>query len=211
MDVPRSKLRDSGLGEFSRIWKLNMKRYGKDGFTFGAPGSYRIRALYHAIDGSTVLSNELPLRVRHPVTAGEEEQADLMMGGDEQGTLLALLGSDAEELTRGNAAFDTVLDKYSTSVMAQYVKLVKGVNAGRDFKTIRPAVIAEDRDRMTVRLKDETLAQSMLSAVTQGTVIDPVTRQMAGACIGIASSNTGQTVRKLSNAVRDKEKVGAAR
>jgi hypothetical protein len=185
--------------------------YGKDGFTFGAPGSYRIRALYHAIDGSTVLSNELALRVRHPVTAGEEDQADLMMGGDEQGTLLALLGSDAEELARGNAAFDLVLDKYSTSVMAQYVKLLKGVNASRDFKTIRPAVIAEDRDRMTVRRRDDALAQSMLSAVTQGAVIDPVTRQMAGACIGIASATSGQTVRKLSNAVRDKEKVGAAR
>jgi hypothetical protein len=185
--------------------------YGKDGFTFGAPGTYRIRALYHAVDGSNVLSNELDLRVRHPVTAGEEEQADLMMGGDEQGTLLALLGSDSEALARGNAAFDTVLDKYSTSVMAQYVKLVKGINASRDFKTIRPAVIAEDKNRMTVRCKDEGLAQSMLSSITQGTVIDPVTRQMAAARIGLATPNTAQTVRKLSNAVRDKEKVGSAR
>ena len=185
--------------------------YGKDGFTFGSPGNYSIRALYHAIDGSTVLSNELTLRVRHPVTAGEEEQADLMMGGAEQGTLLALLGSDSETLARGNAAFDLVLDKYSTSVMASYVRLVKGVNASRDFKTIRPAVIAEDRNRMTVRRRDEAKAQALLTPVTQGTTIDHVTRQMAAACIGVGSATGGQAVRKLSGAVRDKEKVGVGR
>ena len=58
-------------------------------------GNYRVRAICYAPDGSQVFSNILALRVRHPVTAAEEELADLFFG-EEQGTLLYLLGSDSE-------------------------------------------------------------------------------------------------------------------
>jgi hypothetical protein len=157
------------------------------------------------------------------VTAGEEEQADLMMNGEEQGTLLALLGSDSDTLARGNTALETVLDKYPNSAMAQYVKLVRGVNASRDFKTIRPAIVADDMNRMNIRRRNESLAASMLGAVSQGNVIDSITRAQAASCLATgsmmintaASSANASSVRKLSGAVREKEKerekVGAAR
>jgi hypothetical protein len=73
--------------------------------------------------------------VRAPQTNAEEDAVDLLFG-DEQGMLLYLLGSDAPALKRGNEAFDTFLDKHSKHPAAPMVRLAKGVNANRAFKTI---------------------------------------------------------------------------
>lgn len=149
--------------------------YGKSGFYFDQAGNYQIRAVYYAIDGSQVLSNIITLRVRHPVTAAEEELADLFLGED-QGTLLYLLGSDSEYLSRGNEAFETVLEKHGKHPMAIYARLVKGINAGRSFKTITQGNEIKARDPQA----EESV--KLLSAVVDASEgeggLDPISLDM---------------------------------
>jgi len=145
--------------------------FGKDGFYFGQPGHYRIRASYAALDGSEVLSDILTVRVRYPVTAAEESIADLFMG-DEQGTLLYLLGSDDESLQRGNEAFDEMLEKHGKHPMADYVRLIKGINAGRDFKTVNAD------NQVGVRNAQLDESATLLTAVADSRVLDSVSTQM---------------------------------
>ncbi|HEV3468964.1 MAG TPA: hypothetical protein VG148_06555, partial [Pyrinomonadaceae bacterium] len=109
--------------------------YGRKGFYFDQSGLYNLRAIYHALDGSQVVSNVLTLRVRSPLDRDEEEIAELYSGND-QGTLFHLLGSDSEELDSGNKAFENVIDKHGEHPLAVYAHLVRGINAGRSFKTI---------------------------------------------------------------------------
>lgn len=109
--------------------------YGQDGFYFDSPGVYDVRAVYHAPDGSKVFSNTLKVRVRAPVDKNEDELAELLLG-DEQGQLLYLLGSDSRFLAGGNDALDLVIDKHGKHPLAVYARMVKGVNASRDFKVI---------------------------------------------------------------------------
>jgi hypothetical protein len=148
--------------------------FGKDGLYFQQPGDYQIRASYAALDGSNVLSNILTVRVAYPVGKDDEAVADLLMG-EEQGTLFYLLGSDNESLRNGNAAFDEVLARYSKHSLADYVRLVKGVNAGRSFKTI-----TEGDDRtVTVREADPQESAQLLTAVANSKVLDSKSEEMA--------------------------------
>ncbi len=150
--------------------------YGKGGLYFDQPGRYQVRAIYGAIDGSQVISDIIDVRVRYPVTAVEEELADLFMG-DEQGTLLYLLGSDADSLRHGNAAFDEVLAKHPKHAMANYARLVKGFNAGREFKTI--SIDADGRSgRVAVRAPALGESTALLSAVADSGVLDSVSAEM---------------------------------
>lgn len=147
--------------------------YGKGGFTFDQPGHYRIRAAYAAPDGSQVLSSILTLRVRYPVTPAEEELADLFMGED-QGTLLYLMGSDSDTLRHGNDAFDMVLDKFGQHPMANYARMIKGINAGRRFKQLAQG------DVKAIRVREPKADEStrLLSTVADSGVLDPVSTRM---------------------------------
>jgi hypothetical protein len=137
--------------------------YGADGLYFDRPGTYKLRAIYQAPDGSQVFSNVAELRVRYPVTQGEEELADLLIG-DEQGALFYLLGSDSEALSSGNRAFDTVLEKHAKSPMADYVQAARGVNAARTF-----VIVDDDRpERAEVRQPELKTAEALLTAATSG-------------------------------------------
>jgi hypothetical protein len=109
--------------------------YGKDGFTFDQPGMYRLRARYAAPDGSAVLSNVLELLVLGPVSQADNEVAELIFG-DEQGTLLSLVGSDAPELQRGNDALQEIIDRHAKHPTAAVARLVIGTNAAREFKHV---------------------------------------------------------------------------
>jgi hypothetical protein len=109
--------------------------YGKGGFYFGQPGYYQVRAIYHAPDGSQVVSNVLPLRVGNPRDKAEDEIADLYYG-DDQGKLFYLLGSDSQYLASGNTALDTVIDRHGKHPLSVYARLTQGLNAGRNFKTV---------------------------------------------------------------------------
>jgi hypothetical protein len=165
--------------------------YGKDGFYFDQAGLYRIRAVYYALDGSQVVSNILTVRVRAPLNATDEEIADLFLG-DEQGMLLYLLGSDSESLERGNEAFDLVLDKHSTHPMAVYARLVKGINAGRAFKTVTP-----DK-KVVVRKAQSDQSVKLLSAVVDaseaGMGVDNITLNMAMRSLAGVQKSAGDEI-----------------
>ena len=173
--------------------------YGKDGLYFEEPGNYRIRACYAALDGSQVMSDIITVRVRYPVTAAESEMADLFIG-DEQGTLLYLLGSDHESLRRGNEAFDEILAKYPDNAMTNYVRLVKGINASRDFKTITD----KQENRVVVRCAKLDESSKLLSAVADSGVLDPVSAKMTLTNLAEVQTKAGddeavkQTLSKLS-------------
>jgi len=160
--------------------------FGKDGFYFDQPGHYRIRAAYAAMDGSEVLSDIITVRVRYPVTAADEALADLFMGED-QGTLLYLLGSDHPSLQRGNDAFDEVLNKHAKHPMANYVRLIKGINASRDFKTV-----TEDNDnRVVVRQAQLDESAKLLSVAAESRVLDSVSTQMTLANLAGVQTRAG--------------------
>lgn len=172
--LPGERTRDLGPGD--SIQDSAYIGFGKGGFYFGQPGRYQVRAVYAGIDGSQVMSDIVDVRVRYPVTAAEEDLADLFMG-DEQGTLLALLGSDADSLRRGNAAFDEVLAKHPKHAMANYAKLVKGVNAGREFKTVTVDA-ASGESRLYIRRPAAAESKELLAAVADSGVLDSVSAEM---------------------------------
>lgn len=146
--------------------------FGKGGLYFDNPGNYEIRAIYSALDGSRILSNVAKLRVRYPVTAKQEDLADLLIGR-EQGMLFYLLGSDADSLESGRRALQTVLDRYGDDRVADYVRIVMGVNAARTFKTI-----VEDREtRLHIRSADVAAAAELIgTAVRPDSPVDPISK-----------------------------------
>jgi hypothetical protein len=137
--------------------------YGKSGLYFDQPGTYKMRAIFHAPDGSRVFSNIATLRVRYPATTEDNEVAELMIG-EEQGALFALLGSDAKSLAGGNSALDTLMAKHANHPLTDYARLVKGVNAARTFKTLLRA--ESGQLELQVRDPELTNAQVLLSAAT---------------------------------------------
>lgn len=148
--------------------------FGKDGFYFDRTGFYQVRAIYTAMDGSKVFSNILRLRVSHPVTEEDEDVASLFFG-KEQGALLYLLGSDSPQLQHGNDAFDEVLEKHATHPLAEYVRLIHGINSARHFKKIPPG-----EAKVHVRKADLAHSNKVLSAIVENadkgkSPIDPLT------------------------------------
>jgi hypothetical protein len=150
--------------------------YGRKGFYFDQSGLYNLRAIYHALDGSQVVSNVLTLRVRSPLDRDEEEIADLYSGHD-QGTLFHLLGSDSEHLASGNRAFENVLDKHGKHPLAVYAHLVRGINAGRNFKTV-----TEEKNLSQRAPQNDEAVEALRSVVDtskKGEGVDNITLNMA--------------------------------
>lgn len=148
--------------------------YGKDGFYFDRTGFYQVRAIYNTLDGSQVFSNILHLRVAHPVTQEDEDVASLFFG-KEQGTLLYLLGSDAPHLQAGNNAFDEVLQEHGAHPLAEYVRLIHGINDSRHFK-----LLPGGETRVQVRRARHENSIKLLSAIAENSdkgksMIDPLT------------------------------------
>jgi hypothetical protein len=97
--------------------------------------------------------------------------------GDEQGQLFKLLGSDSEALKRGNEAFDVVLDKHPEHPLAVYARLVKGINAERDFKKLSVDKVVTVRDAKPSESVD--LLSSVVDASTNGKGVDNITLNKA--------------------------------
>jgi hypothetical protein len=146
--------------------------HGSDGAYFEQPGRYAIRAAYVAADGSRIVSPVTVLRVRPPVTAEDVEVGELLLG-DQQGQLLALLGSDSGHLRAGNAAFEELLGDHGDHPLATYARLARGVNATRAFKQI-----TADKD-VFVRDPEPTVGIAELSRVQEaserGAGVDNIT------------------------------------
>jgi hypothetical protein len=168
--------------------------YGKGGFYFDQSGLYQLRAIYHALDGSEVVSNVLTVRVRNPLDKTEEAIADAYLGHD-QGTLFFLLGSDSKYLDSGNKALDNVMDRYSEHPLSVYAKLVKGINAGRAFKTVT-------EDKMLIqRAPNTSEAIKSLTEVVQASTkndgkaegLDNITLNMAMRKLARAQSREGDS------------------
>lgn len=135
--------------------------HGGGGLYFDRPGTYKVRAIYYAPDGSQVFSNIADVKVRYPTTQTDEELADLLIG-EEQGILFSLLGSDSESLAAGNKAFDTVLQKHAKHPLADYVQAARGVHLARTFVTIDPS----KPGGVEVRQPQISASQELLEAAT---------------------------------------------
>lgn len=132
--------------------------YGKDGFYFDQPGTYRLRARYTAPDGSTIVSPVTTVRVRPPLTAEDETVAELVFG-EEQGTLMYLVGSDSDTLRSGNEALTRVWEEHPEHRLADIARVIQGVNAAREFKLV------EADNEVRVRKPDPGTAADLLGAV----------------------------------------------
>lgn len=129
--------------------------YGSDGLYFAEPGTYRITAVHTGLDGARTVSPTRTLRVRTPLDRADQEVGELL-SGDDQGTLLAFLGSDAPHLTSGNDALQEVIERHGDHPLTAYARLARGANAGRHFQTIgdgrlqvRPPDITESVTQLT--------------------------------------------------------------
>jgi hypothetical protein len=158
--------------ELPSIYDSAFISYGKGGHYFKQPGTYKLRALYYAPDGSVVFSDPLKIRVRSPHNDADEEVADLLLG-DEQGTLFYLKGSDSEFLQNGRNAFTKVLEEYPDNPLAVYPQFVRGFNEGRAFKTITPDKTLEVRK--PEYSKAVKLLSSVVDASEKGQGVDNVT------------------------------------
>jgi hypothetical protein len=105
-----------------------------------------------------VVSGTTTIRVRPPATAEDVEVADLLFG-DEQGTLMYLVGSDFDGLERGNEALTQIWSEHPDHPLADVARLIQGVNAAREFKQI------EADDTVTVRKPDVDAAVGLLAPV----------------------------------------------
>lgn len=165
--------------------------YGKGGFYFDQTGLYEIRAVYHAPDGSHVFSNSLTVRVRHPVTAADEAIADSYLN-DDTGQLFYLLGSDSKFLESGNDALDVVLDEHAKHPLATYARLVKGMNAAREFKTIAANIGDKEVAVRPPRLDQSIdLLSTVVNALDPGAELDPITRNMVINRLATAQEEAG--------------------
>ncbi|MCG5217712.1 hypothetical protein [Streptosporangium sp. KLBMP 9127] len=159
--------------------------YGADGLTFAQPGTYRLRAVYRAPDGSTVTSPEHAIEVSPPRDDADQEAGDLLMGS-QQGTLLALLGSDAPQLQEGNDALDQLLADHPDHPLAVYALMVKGTNAGRHFLTL-------GENGIDVRPAETTTSIEQLGTVV-ATTLDESTDA------GVDNITLNATMRRLARA-----------
>ncbi|MBB5778457.1 hypothetical protein [Nonomuraea jabiensis] len=168
--------------------------HGRDGHYFQQPGEYHVRAQYIAADGSRIVSPACLVRVRFPVGRDDHRVAELMLG-EEQGQLFSLLGSDSPALRSGNEALDEVIDRYGDHPLAVYARLVKGLNAEREFKAVTAA------KRLRVRPPDPKQGIEHLSRVARDASIDNITLNLVMRRLARAEARQGDLER--ANAVMD--------
>ncbi len=132
--------------------------YGKHGFEFADPGRYVLRARFVAADGAVVLSEPTVTEVRPPLSQADNE-ARRWLYGHEQGMLMSLMGSTSTALSKGDDRLQEFIDRHPSHPAACVARLVRGTNAARAFKTIKP-----DGD-MEVTERDASTARALLSPV----------------------------------------------
>lgn len=162
--------------------------FGRDGFYFEQPGQYALRAQYVAADGSRIMSPVLRLRVRPPASKEDERIGELLLD-EPQGQILALLGSDAETLRAGNEALDTLLEQHGRHPLSVYARLVKGINAERDFKDL--TADKELRVRRAKPKESVELLSSVEQASTKDEGVDNITLNMAMRRLARAEARAG--------------------
>lgn len=190
-DAPQITLDDGNPA----LYRSAYLGHGRDGHLFQQPGEYHVRARYVAADGSHVVSPALLVRVRRPATPDDHRVAELMLG-DEQGQLFSLLGSDSPALRSGNEALDEVIDRYGAHPLAGYARLVKGLNAEREFKELVPG------EGLRVRPPDPKQGIRHLSRVVREAGVDNITLNLVMRRLARAEARQGDLGR--ANAVLDR-------
>jgi hypothetical protein len=179
--------------------------YGRGGLHFESPGMYQVRAVYLAPDGSRVVSNILPVRIRSPLNREDDAAAELLLG-EEQGQLMYYMGSDSEHLRGGREAIAKLVEDHGKHPLAVYGRMVQGMNAGREFKSIT-------RDnRIVAREPDTAKAIRDLSAVVTaseaGKGVDNISLNMVMRSLADVQEASGdeqeaaQTARKMVEVFR---------
>ncbi|MBB5080302.1 hypothetical protein [Nonomuraea endophytica] len=158
--------------------------HGRDGHYFQQPGEYQVRAQYIAGDGSRIVSNVRAVRVGYPVSADDHRVAELMLG-EEQGKLFSLLGSDSPALRSGNDALDEVISRYGSHPLSVYARMVKGLNAEREFKDLTPA------KNLRIRPPDTKESIEQLGVVVRDASIDNITLNMVMRRLARAEARQG--------------------
>ena len=149
-------------GETPAVYDSSYIGFDKNGFVFDQIGNYQIKAVYHHEDGSQIVSNTVTLRVKSPVTAKDDEIAEIMLQED-VGYLLSFKGSDAGYLKSGNDALQALMDKYKDHIMATYAQFICGVNAQRSFKSItqdKKVVVREPDYKQSEQLLTEAIEKA---------------------------------------------------
>ncbi len=175
------------------IYESSYIGFDKQGFIFDQIGNYQIRAVYYHRDGSRIVSDTLNIRVKSPVSAEDDEVADLMLSND-VGYLLSFMGSDAPYLRRGNDALELLADKYRDHPVAVYAQFIRGVNAQRTFKTIAP------EKRVDIRQPDFQQGETMLK--------NTIERSKAGR--GLDNISLNQAMQILAKSYLREGKIEAA-
>ncbi|MEV4164735.1 hypothetical protein [Nonomuraea dietziae] len=166
-DSPEIRL-DSGNPAMYRSAYIG---HGRDGHYFQQPGDYQVRGQYIGADGSRIVSAPCLVRVRHPITTTDARVGELMLG-EEQGKLFSLLGSDSPALRSGNEALEEVIERYGEHPLAVYARMVKGLNAEREFKDL-----GADK-KLHVRPPDTGESIEQLGAVARQATVDNITLNM---------------------------------
>jgi hypothetical protein len=146
-----------------------------EGVVFDSVGTYTLRGVYYALDGSRVLSNVLTMRVMPPLTEEDEKVAELLLG-DDQGMLFYLLGSDSDHLQKGNDALTQVLEEHGEHPLAVYPRMVQGFNASREFKTLTTDY--EVKVRKAQREEAIPLLSAVVDASAKDLGVDNITLNM---------------------------------
>jgi hypothetical protein len=114
--------------------------------------------------------------------------------------LLYLQGSDSEFLKHGNECFDTVLEKYPDHPLATYVRLIKGVNAGRVFKTIdtKEHIIHARKPKLdeSVKLLSAVVEASEKGFALDSITLDTVNQSMASAQLRMGDKAAAEATQK---------------
>lgn len=147
--------------------------YGRDGFTFDAPGTYRVRARHVTFDGSVALSGERLIRVHPPATRAEREVAALTAGDDEIGTLMSLMGSHSHALRGGNDTLRTITERYPGHPVADIARVIHGANLARAFKLLEPD------GNVSLRRPDTSSAAALVAGVVDVAALKRGTAQPA--------------------------------
>jgi len=194
-------------GDRPAIYDSAYLGYGKGGFAFDEVGPYQIRALYAALDGSQIVSNILDVVVRAPISAADQDVAELLMG-PEQGTLLYVLGSDSGFLQSGNEALQRVVDEHGDHPLAVYARMAMGVNLARQFKSmtrekkieVRAPKPHEAREHLAI-VADATEAGRGVDNIT----LNQVMRSLARGQRAVGDDEGAkQTVDRMVGVLRDK-------
>ncbi|QDY75415.1 tetratricopeptide repeat protein [Streptomyces qinzhouensis] len=183
--------------------------YGSDGLYFAEPGTYQVTAVHTGLDGARTVSPTRTIRVRTPLDRADQEVGEFLTG-DDQGTLLAFLGSDAPHLTAGNDALQELIARHGDHPLAAYARLARGANAGRHFQTIGDG-------RLQIRQPDtKTAVEQLTEAVTvsrtdQDTGLDNLTLNAAMRRLATVHAKAGdleraeQTLNTLTTHFREQD------